>query len=1127
MSEEEKSNSEELVTEDDSGAGLMILDDGNSSKPKKNAFKQQAASPESAADPVVSAKESTLASGDDDDFVDFSKISVPSKPKKANSAPTSDTASSQDVEKEEIAVEMSQQDREFLNTFLAELDETVEKLELTIMDLESAPKDAEIINRSFRLFHNLKGASSMMGFNTLKDLAHYTESVLDQCRSGTRAVDPDLIDVFLESIRAIKHMKSIIHRTGVEGDDRYFALLSRLAVLHATGSGKSSISPEGTLEDDSDQAKSPLNDQIKLSRSVIEQMMLLVGEFMLIKNRFEFIKNRYGRDRDFLDSCAELDQFASKFQRHILKLRLSPVGPVFDSQRRVVRATAKQTGKEINFEVRGKDILLDRNILDVLSEPLMHMIRNSIDHGVENAQARSGLNKPEKGNVSLNAEYKSGEVHVQITDDGKGLDPEVLKGKAIEKGLLSEVDAKAMTAQEAFNIIFMPGFSGAAKVTETSGRGVGMDVVKAMVESSGGQIDILSEVNIGTTITLKFPLSLAIVDTLAFEVGLQTYTIPQVNIEEVLSSRSSVVEENRRYLEGGSSVLIVRDEPLPILTLGRIFDSGEFSSEALIQIRHTKFRFILEVGKIIGPMSIVSQPLPSNYGDDAPFTGVTNQGDGSLLLHVDIAKLFSRIKSMASPIGKKSQSGNRGIAGTGQESSFMTTSDIKRLQQKTITFKNNLHFCVPVQRAKRIVFIRQSDIYSIEPNGQSYVTLEGETIPLVWVEEVISKSARIEHESYSLMIFAHNNANYGIPMVHFLGIHRMPENYQTEMSQDGVLGSTVINEITHLALDLLGIVDLVMKSSGKYVETLQQSADHKQAYRVLCAEDDSFFASELCSTLKGHGFDPVLFEDGLYAKEALGSKDFADSIDLIVTDLEMPRMTGLSLLRWIKSIPHLAEKPSLAYTAISTNEMKKKVMAEGAVGFVSKMALDELIEICVEYKDGREVAKNTKIKSADLEIAKARKMDRIVTFKLGQNWFGLPMEHIKEVSPAGRCARVSADNPWMDTITSFRGQFVPVLDLGAYFKMGGANDFHEQAVVEADGCAIVLMVERVGEVILMSHLDFGDGVSHLGKSEERVAKHIQNVCRYKDDVIAILSAQSLSHLVDESSQVRVGRVDVS
>ncbi|MDD9950931.1 MAG: chemotaxis protein CheW [Zetaproteobacteria bacterium] len=1040
------------------------------------------------------------------EFVDFSQ----------KEEPTDSSVS------KEVGAEAPEQDLEFLNTFLSELEETVASLELAIMDLESNPKDADSINKTFRLFHNLKGASSMMGFGILQDIAHYTESVLDHCRSGALDVIAELVDLFLESIKAVKEVKGCIHESGKEGDNRYFSLLSQLAEVSKQASGSERESAEGEgMSSGSDKAqvgKSKVNDQIKLSRSVIEQMMLLVGEFMLIKNRVEFIKNRYSRDRDFLDSCAELDQFAAKFQRHILKLRLSPVGPVFDSMRRVVRSTAKQTGKPVNFEIRGKDTLLDRSILDVLAEPLMHMIRNSIDHGIENQGTRVALSKPDKGNVTLNAEYKSGEIHLQVIDDGKGLDSDYLKAKAIERGLLTEAEAKPLTAQEAFNIIFMPGFSGAAEVTETSGRGVGMDVVKAMVETSGGQIDILSEVNAGTTITLRFPLSLAIVDTLAFRVGEQTYTIPQANIEEVLSAESSIVQENQKSLEGGSKVLMVRDEPLPVLSLARIFKMEGAKCEAMIQIRHTKYRFILEVGCIVGPMSIVSQPLPSNYGEAAPFTGVTNQGDGSLLLHVDIAKLFQSIKSMNPPMRRKS-SKNRGIAGTGQEDSFLMVSDIRRLQQKTIAFRNHLYFCVPVQRAKRIVFVERSEIHSIEPDGQSFVTLEGETIPLIWVEEVISKSPRIVQDTYSLMIFAHNESNYGIPMSEFLGIHRMPENYQTEMCQPGVLGSTVINGKTHLALDLLGTVDLLMKQNGSYVEILKQDESHG-SYKILCAEDDSFFASELCSTLKAHGFETFLFADGLEAKQALENKKFAETIDIIVTDLEMPRMTGLSLLRWIRGLPYLSRKPSIAYTAITTDEMRKKVLNEGAVDFISKMSLDELVERCVEYKDGRQVAEEARKTQTVKNEKKIRKMDRIVTFKLGEHWFGLHMDNIKEVSPAGQSAKVSTGDNWMSNITSFRGQFVPILHLGAYFDMEEASKFNEQAVVESGGNAMVLRVQRIGEVILMTNLNFGDGVAHIGQSQERVARHIQNICRYRDMVIAILSAESLLSIVVERKEVR-------
>lgn len=705
-----------------------------------------------------------------------------------------------------------------LATFLQELSDNVLSLETNLIELEKTPGDKDKINTVFRTFHNLKGSSSMVGLPILVDLAHWSESVLDLVRNDKLELTSLHVDLLLESLNAIRDVHGRLSATKSEGSRRYFNILARLSdVVDAVDTSKAidlgdKEGKEGPAE--SHAATGGGDDELmKVSRHLIDQMMLLVGDFMMVKNRFEWLKTRYASDVELFDNCRELDAFSSKLQRNVLKLRLSPVSPLFASMRRVVRTTGAEVGKKISFELHGDDTLLDRSILDVLPEPLMHLVRNSIDHGIEPKHVRVEANKPEEGHVALRAQYKSGEIHITITDDGKGIDVAQIRNRGIEKGFVTAAQAQTMSAAEILNLIFMPGFSSVEQVTKVSGRGVGMDVVRSAVEKVGGQVEIQTEVGVGTTFTLRLPLSLAIIDCLGFRVGAQCYAVSQINVEEVYSSSSTQAGQHLRELVDGSRVLVVRDVPLPVLPLSKIFGAPECSDCAFILVRHGKSRFVLQVDSIISPISIVTQPLPPAFATMAPFSGITKQGDGSLLFQIDIAKLAGFVHHSATATATRRNT-YMTTEGRTESAAMLTSSDIRRLQQKVITFRNIQRFCIPVQRAKRIVHVRRSDIKEIGERKTSYITLDGQTLPLLWVEEILLNATRIIKDDYAVIVFQIDNRQFGLPMSEFTDIQRMPENYDRSLAEDGINGSTVIDGDTYLLIDLHAIA---ARATGKRV----------------------------------------------------------------------------------------------------------------------------------------------------------------------------------------------------------------------------------------------------------------------------------------------------------------------
>lgn len=995
---------------------------------------------------------------------------------------------------------------EMTTSFLRELDNQILSLESSTIELESNPDNMDQINATFRLFHNLKGSAAMMSFGNLVDLAHYAENLLQLARINRLRFQTKHVDLLLETLTAIKEIGYTIRKSGKEGAERYFLILQQLVdysreaedVAVAENSDPSDPS-KGPAKKASNEQKDSGDNLIKVSRKLIDQMMLLAGEFMLLKNRVHWLREKYPKDSDFSDKCEELEHFSSNLQRSLLRMRLSPVGPLFASMKRIVRTTAKQVDKQINFELEGDETLLDRTIMEALHDPLMHMIRNAVDHGIEDAATRRSRNKPEAGNVELRAIYISGEVHIIISDDGGGIDGEKLKLKAIDKGLITEAQAKQMSKQESYQIIFLPGFSSAETITETSGRGVGMDVVKRAIEGVGGEIEIQTDLGSGTNFTIRLPLSLAIVECLAFKVGDQTYALPQVNIEEVVSADAEVIRENLRTVNGHGKVLIVRNEPLPVLQLSEILELPTAKLNALIQLRQGRFRFVIETGQIIGPVSIVSQPLPPVFADDAPFSGVTKQGDGSLLFQLDVTKLFKHVKKKALN-RKKKTAYNRGVAGNRQEDTLLTISEIKRLQQKILTFQNYQHFCIPVQRVRRIVFIHKEEIIFIGEDGHSYVTLEGQTIPLIWVEELVLHRTKIQAETYSLLIFTEGGFDAAIPIHHFLGIQRMPEYYDSNIAQFGVLGSTVIDNDSYLLLDLPALV-------RKYRNVKEELDVNKK--RILIAEDDKFFASEIVSSLASHDVELVLKEDGAQAKEALEDSLETGLFDMIVTDIEMPVMTGLALIRWARSQPQFVNIPILAYTAISTEEMKSKVLNAGANEFISKMSLNSLSDKARGHMSGKS---NLNEDSGDDKSS----VSRVMTFCMGDFWFAFPMKHIKEVSPITPSAPIPKSHRSMPRVTSFRGVMIPVLDLRILFGLERheTREPKEQAILDVEGTYFAILVDKIGEVIIESKMSLGDGLPMNSEQDKKIAEYTSNVYKYRDQIVVLINTTLIAELTN-------------
>ena len=626
--------------------------------------------------------------------------------------------------------------QEILEDFLVEAFELVEQIDHDLVELESNPEDLELLNRIFRVAHTVKGSSSFLNFDVLTKLTHHMEDVLNKARHGDLKINPDIMDVVLESI---DKMKTLLNSIRDNGNDTAIGMdigpiCTRLtAISEGESGGGGGEAPAPAAEAPKEEAPAPapepepevdvnslsdseveaeierllkvrkaedqarreqkkqnstpaapvapapapkpaapkpaaggdgdkkvpaagggssMDQTIRVEVKRLDHLMNLIGELVLGKNRlikiYDDVEERYEGEK-FLEELnqvvSQLSIITTDVQLAVMKTRMQPIAKVFNKFPRVVRDLSRELGKQIDLEISGEETELDKSIVEEIGDPIMHMIRNSCDHGVEDPAARVAAHKPEKGIVQLKAYNEGNHIVVEITDDGKGLDPSALKAKAIEKNLITEREADQMSDKEAFALIFKPGFSTAAKVTNVSGRGVGMDVVKTNIEKLNGVIEIDSEVGKGSTFKLKIPLTLAIIQSLLVGTQEEFYAIPLASVLETVR-----VPIDDIYTIEGKNVLRLRDEVLSLVRLSDVFgvkqvlESGDQTYVVVIGVAESKLGIIVDT--LVGQEEIVIKSMGDYLQNIQGIAGATIRGDGRVTLIIDVGSMMDMAKEI-------------------------------------------------------------------------------------------------------------------------------------------------------------------------------------------------------------------------------------------------------------------------------------------------------------------------------------------------------------------------------------------------------------------------------------------------------------------------------------------------
>lgn len=484
----------------------------------------------------------------------------------------------------------------------------------------------------------LKGIRSFLILQDLQNMGKVLETnpSPDAIQNG-ELIDGHYFEVVMVPSKPIEEIKgAILKHPDVES---VLVGAEAEAKAEAKREEKAEKKPEAKAPPTVKREKIKMSKLIKVDVSHLDKLMNLVGELVINRGRLEQIAERLG-DRELLESLSTTSRLMAELQDEIMQMRLTPVAEVFNKFPRMVRSLARKEGKEVEFIMEGTDIEVDRTILDKLGDVLVHLLRNAIDHGIEPPEEREKLGKPRAGRLELIARRERSHVVIIVRDDGRGIDPEKVKKKAIEKGLITPEQAAEMSDEEAINLIFLPGFSTAEKVTDVSGRGVGMDVVQDVIKALNGSISVQTEVGKGTTFTLKLPISMAIIQALLIKVQDETYAIPINNILET-------IEVKRKDLKtiGGKEVIVLRGEIIPLISLHELFglpypDSEEFPA---IIVDFGAQKIALRVDELLHKKDIVIKSLGKALSNIKGFAGATILGDGSVVLIVDINSLLGGI----------------------------------------------------------------------------------------------------------------------------------------------------------------------------------------------------------------------------------------------------------------------------------------------------------------------------------------------------------------------------------------------------------------------------------------------------------------------------------------------------
>ncbi|MBF0158395.1 MAG: chemotaxis protein CheW [Magnetococcales bacterium] len=736
-------------------------------------------------------------------------------------------------------------------------------------------------------------------------------------------------------------------------EERRPRLVKPSAVIHrkATTSAKpaaaaASASSAAASADATKGGNPAIEETLRVSVSLLDELINNAGELVLARNQLTRAASEVALQYPNIAPLVQnLDSITSRIQERVMQARMQPVSVVFNKFPRIIRDLARKLGKKIELELRGGDVDLDKSVIEHLSDPLTHMIRNVADHAIETPQERLEVGKPESGRVELAAYHENGMVNIALSDDGRGIDSDRIKMKCIEKGLITEQQADAMSHEEALNLIFLPGLSMAKKVSDVSGRGVGMDVVRTNIEKLGGTVHIESKVGKGTRIILKLPLTLAIIPAMIVSSNHQRFAIPEIGLVEIVRVAESD-RANQIETVGNAPVLRLRNMLLPLVNLAQVLGL-QYDTLATANGRSVAYVMVLNVGgnefgmvvdEVLDSEEIVVKPLPSFFKDNQCFSATTILGDGSVSLIIDYAGVMEQANINFSSIERSSKVD----IDDERRDALREKQNIILLETESGLVMGLVHSMV-----RRVEKISPNLLVSI--GHLPYVRYDRKTFRALYPDQVLGLDGMGcgsssgggmagDEEDNALCMVVPNipNIQAGLIFSRIIDTRETFIDLDTRAIQaEGLFGSTQIDDRVVLFPD----INVVLEKSNIMPPQLRTRIQG-EGMRALVVDDTPFLRALTSSYLTSAGFEVDEAEDGQMAITMLKTSFY----DLLVTDINMPVMDGFELAGEIGSSQN-PDMPMIATTSSISSDLEQRCIRAGFVSCVSTIDKSRLLGV--------------------------------------------------------------------------------------------------------------------------------------------------------------------------------------
>jgi len=842
------------------------------------------------------------------------------------------------------------QDQDVIREFLAESHENLSRLDQELVELEQNPQDTALLASIFRTIHTIKGTCGFFAFSILERITHQAETLLSQLRDGKRELTPSLISLILETVDVTRTVLASIEAIGEEGTEQFEDLENRLRQAarmpaedasssapasqpalpseqqHASEyltepqakeqanplAGQHEINsstdiPEASRPEESTVKSSAVADSnIRVGINLLDKLMDLVGELVLTRN--QILQFNTDREDAALNATSQrLNLITTELQEGVMKTRMQPIGTVWNKLPRVVRDMAVSLGKQFHLEMEGAETELDRTIIEAIKDPLMHLVRNSCDHGIETPEVRARSGKSPQGRLTLRAYHEGGQVNIEISDDGAGIDVEMVKQKAVDKGLLRPEQAEKLSEREALNLIFLPGFSTAKSITNVSGRGVGMDVVKSNIEKIGGIVDISSRPGEGSTVKLKIPLTLAIIPGLVINSGGERFVIPQVSLLELIRLEGDSSDKRIEQVHG-TPVYRRRGSLLPVAYLNKVLDlKSDEQNEAvnMVVLQAEDRQFGLIVDGINDTQEIVVKPLSKQLKGLSVYAGATIMGDGRVALILDVLGI-----GQSAGVVTESRDQGRAVA---QSKAHAGIEKQRLLLFEAGSFRR---LAVPLSLVARLEEFSNGSIE--RAGGAQVVQYRNRILPLVPLRAILEPGSSDNMQADPVQVIVFNDIavngverSVGIVVDQIVDVVEEAVQVRQSSSRKGLLGSAVIGgKVT----DFVDLNEIIQAASESWFQSACSGAAGK---RIVVAEASAF----------ARGLIRVSLDMAGYQVEEAGNLDEAIRVlnrqpaDVVLAALNLPPSGAAALWAALRAREDWERIPivALADTAAEAN----------------------------------------------------------------------------------------------------------------------------------------------------------------------------------------------------------------